>query len=92
MSRSADKFFPIEGMMRAGRVKMMVLCFVVVAVAEVLDGSSRRWDECRVKMLVLCSNCNSGRSSSYSSSSSSSSSSSRRRMSAGPAQNVGALQ
>ena len=65
---------------------MMVLCFVVVAVVEVLDGSSRRrWDECRVKMLVLCNNCNSGRSSSYSSSS-------RRRMSAGPAQNVGALQ
>ena len=58
MSRSSDKFFPIEGMMRAGRVKMMVLCFVVVAVVEVLDGSSRRrWDECRVKMLVLCSNC-----------------------------------
>ena len=88
MSRSSDKFFPIEGMMRAGRVKMMVLCFVVVAVVEVLDGSSRRrWDECRVKMLVLCSNCNSARSSSGSSSSSS-----RRRMSAGPAQNVGALQ
>ena len=66
---------------------MMVLCFVVVAVVEVLDGSSRRrWDECRVKMLVLCSICNSGRSGS------SSSSSSRRRMSAGPAQNVGALQ
>ena len=86
MSRSSDKFFPIEGMMRAGRVKMMVLCFVVVAVVEVLDGSSRRrWDECRVKMLVLCSICNSARSSSYSSSS-------RRRMSAGPAQNVGALQ
>ena len=58
MSRSSDKFFPIEGMMRAGRVKMMVLCFVVVAVVEVLDGRSRRrWDECRVKMLVLCSNC-----------------------------------
>ena len=82
MSRSSDKFFPIEGMMRAGRVKMMVLCFVVVAVVEVLDGSSR---SSRVKMLVLCNNCNSGRSSSYSSSS-------RRRMSAGPAQNVGALQ
>ena len=62
---------------------MMVLCFVVFAVVEVLDG--RRWDECRVKTLVLCSNFDSGRSSSYSSSS-------RRRMSAGPAQNVGALQ
>ena len=86
MSRSSDKFFPIEGMMRAGRVKMMVLCFVVVMVVEVLNGRSRRrWDECRVKMLVLCSNCSSARSSSYSSSS-------RRRMSAGPAQNVGALQ